>query len=134
MSFAAINYNIIMKFSPEIYTEKIEECRQFYCDYLGFVVKKQLEGFIILAHAENPEYEIMFCVPNSQFVDPIFRPQFRGQGLIFQIEVADVDAEYARFKKLPVTIKLPLTQEEVNGSHFTIADPNGIFIDIVQFI
>ena len=36
---------------------------------------------------------------------------------------------------LPVKIVLGLVQEnEVNGRHFTIQDPNGILIDIVQFV
>lgn len=123
-----------MKFCPEIYTEKLDECIRFYCDYLHFEIKQRLEGFVVLRNTQNPEYEIMFCVPNSPFVDKIFRPPFKGQGLIFQLEINDSEAEYARLQSLSVPIALPLTEEPINGKHFTITDPNGIFIDIVEFV
>lgn len=123
-----------MRLAPEIYTPKVEESKAFYCDHLGFRVKMELEGFVVLQHTEDTAYEILFCVPDSPFVDDIFRPAYSGQGLIFQIEVHDVDATYARLCQKDVPIALPLRTEEVNGRHFTLTDPNGILIDIVQFI
>lgn len=122
-----------MRLAPEVYTPKVQECKAFYCKHLGFTVKTELEGFVVLQHAKDTAYEILFCVPDSPYVDPIFRPAFSGQGLIFQIEVDDAAAEYERLKQAGVPIALPLKQEEVNGKHFTITDPNGILIDIVQF-
>ena len=122
-----------MKFTPEVYTDKVTESKAFYCNYLGFRVKKELEGFVVLQHAVDTAYEIMFCVPNLPFVNEIFRPAYSGQGLIFQIEVNDVDAVYEKLQHEGVAIALPLIEEPVNGHHFTIIDPNGILIDIVQF-
>lgn len=120
-----------MRFAPEVYTPKVEESKAFYCSHLGFKVKVELEGFVVLQHAKDTAYEILFCAPDSPYVDPIFHPTFSGQGLIFQIEVDDVEAEYKRLKdKIPIA--LALINEEVNGKHFTIKDPNGILIDIVQ--
>ena len=122
-----------MRFSVEVYTPKLAECKAFYCNHLGFTVKQELEGFVVLRHVTNTAYEIMFCVPDSPFVDPIFRPTYSGQGLIFQLEVDDVDAEYRRLQQEGVPIALPIRDEPVNGRHFTITDPNGILIDIVEF-
>lgn len=122
-----------MRFSVEVYTPKLAESKAFYCNHLGFRVKQELEGFVVLQHAGNTAYEIMFCVPNSPFVDPIFHPAYTGHGLIFQMEVDDVDAEYSRLQQEDLSITLPLKEEPVNGRHFTITDPNGILIDIVKF-
>ncbi len=121
-----------MRLIPEIYTDRVSECRQFYCDYLGFSVEREMDGFVVLQHATDAECRIMFCVPGSPFVDRIFHPAFDGEGLIFQIDTDNVDADYARLRSLPVTIALDLVEEEVNGRHFTITDPNGLLIDIVQ--
>ncbi len=121
-----------MRFAPEAYTTKVNESRAFYCDHLGFEVKTEAEGFVVLRHATDKAYQILFCEPDSPFVQPIFRPAYNGQGLIFQIEVNDVDAEYERLQREGVPIALPLVDEEFNGRHFTITDPNGILIDIVQ--
>lgn len=120
-----------MKFSPEIYTENIDACVAFYGE-LGFAVKQQLEGFVVLSHKQNPAYELLLCEPKSPFVNPIFHPAFKGQGLIFQLEVSDVDGEYERLSHIPKVLDI-VTEDKGNGRHFTIADPNGILIDIVQF-
>lgn len=123
-----------MRLAPEVYTSKVQESTDFYCKHLGFQIKQKLEGFVVLQHAENPVYEILFCVPNSPFVDSIFRPAYSGQGLIFQMEVDNVDEIHTRLQREGVPIVLQLKTEDINGRHFTITDPNGILIDIVQFI
>lgn len=122
-----------MRFAPEVYTNKVQESKAFYCDHLGFRVKMELEGFVVLQHAEDDAYEIMFCVPDSPFVNKIFHPSYQGQGIIWQIEVDDAEEEYTRLQQEDVHIALELKDEPVNGKHFTITDPNGILIDIVQF-
>ena len=122
-----------MRFSVEVYTAKLAQSKAFYCTHLGFRVKQEIEGFVVLQHTVDAAYEIMFCVPDSPFVDPIFRPAYAGQGLIFQLEVHDVDVEYSRLGREGVRIVLPIKEEPVNGRHFTITDPNGILIDIVEY-
>ena len=122
-----------MRLSVEVYTPKITESKAFYCTHLGFRIKQELEGFVVLQHVVDTAYEIMFCVPDSPFVDPLFRPAYTGQGLIFQMEVGNVNAEYSRLQKEGVPITLPLKDEPVNGRHFTVSDPNGILVDIVEY-
>jgi catechol 2,3-dioxygenase-like lactoylglutathione lyase family enzyme len=122
-----------MKLSFEIYTSKVLECKEFYTKHFNFEVKLEIEGFVILQYRINSHYELMFCVPNSPFVNPLFHPEFNGQGAIIQMEVDNVKAEYDRIKKLKVPIKISLVDEPVNGHHFTIQDPCGLLIDIVQY-
>ena len=121
-----------MRFATEIYNDKITESKAFYCNIFNFKVKYELEGYVIIQHKENSAYELLFCIPNSPFVDEIFRPKFYGKGLIFQMEVSNVEIEYERIKNLHIPIVLKLKEEPFNGKHFTITDPNGIYIDIVQ--
>ena len=122
-----------MKLSTEIYTHKVEESKVFYTTYFGFEVKLEMDGFVVLQHKEHPAYELMFCIPNSPFVQPIFHPEFQGRGVLFQFEVEDVDSEYERLLSVQLPIVVPLVAEEVNGRHFTVIDPNGILVDIVSF-
>ena len=121
-----------MRFATEIYTDKVLESKAFYCDTFNFKVKYEIDGFVIIQHKENPAYELLFCIPNSPFVNKIFRPKFYGKGMIFQIEVNNIQTEYDRIKKINIPIILDLIDEPFNGKHFTITDPNGIYIDIVQ--
>lgn len=122
-----------MKLSFEIYTTKVLECKAFYTQHFDFEVKVEIEGFVILKHKHNPYYELLFCIPNSPFVNPIFHPEFNGRGAILQMEVKDVEAAFLRIKNRNIPIKVRLVNELVNGHHFTIQDPSGLLIDIVQY-
>lgn len=122
-----------MKLSTEIYTRRVEESRNFYVRHFNFGILREAEGFVVLRHNINTAYELMLCEPDSPFVNEIFHPEFSGRGIIFQMEVDDVRAEYERIKGLPVPVVLHLISESVNGTHFTVQDPNGILIDIVQY-
>jgi catechol 2,3-dioxygenase-like lactoylglutathione lyase family enzyme len=122
-----------MKLIFEIYTLRVLECKEFYTQHFNFLLKFEIEGFVVLQYKTNPNYELMFCVPNSPFVNPIFHPEFNGKGAIIQMEVENVRAEYERIKHLGLPIKVSLVNEPVNGYHFTIQDPSGLLIDIAQF-
>ncbi len=122
-----------MKLSTEIYTSKVLESKEFYCKYFEFDVKLEVEGFVVLQHKNHPEYELLFCIPNSPFVNELFHPEFQGKGVLFQMEVKNVKEEYHKLTKLGIEIKLPLVEEPINGKHFTVIDPNGIPIDVVEF-
>lgn len=122
-----------MKLSFEIYTSKVLECKEFYVQHFDFAVKFEVDGFVVLKHKTNPHYELMFCVPNSPFVNPLFHPEFNGKGAIIQMEVEDVEKEYKEIKDKGIQIKISLVNEPVNGHHFTIQDPSGLLIDIVQY-
>ncbi|HCT52000.1 MAG TPA: glyoxalase [Balneola sp.] len=123
-----------MKLSFEIYTSKVIECKAFYTLNFDFQVTLELDGFVKLEHKNNSHYELLFCVPHSPFVHPIFHPEFNGQGAILQMEVKNVKAELQRLKKRNIPIVVPLVNEPVNGLHFAVKDPSGLLIDIVQSI
>ena len=122
-----------MRLSTEIYTSKVDECKSFYLDYFNFRVKSKAEGFVVLQNKLGPEYELMFCVPNSPFVNSIFHPEYNSKGVILQFEVDNVQEEYHRIKNLNIPILIELIEEPINGRHFTISDPSGLLIDIVSY-
>ncbi|MCC5942250.1 MAG: VOC family protein [Balneolaceae bacterium] len=122
-----------MKLTFEVYTSSVYECKAFYTEYFDFSVKLETEGFVVLQHNKFKHYELMFCLPNSPFVHPVFHPEFNGKGTILQMEVDDVEYEYTRLNENGIQIVVPLVKEDVNGYHFTIEDPSGLLVDIVQF-
>jgi hypothetical protein len=122
-----------MKLSFEIYTPKVLECKMFYTKHFDFDVKLEIEGYVILEHKKIPYCELQFCIPYSPFVNPLFHPEFNGKGAIIQMEVENVEAELQRIKNRNIPIKVPLVNEPINGYHFTIQDPSGLLIDIVQY-
>ena len=53
-------------------------------------------------------------------------------GLIYDIEVEDVDAEFTRAKNADLPILLELRDEPFGQRHFITQDPNGVLIDIIK--
>lgn len=120
-----------MRLTPEIFTDKLKESEMFYRSYLGFVVKRRDEGFVVLAQSDPHGDELMLCLPNLRFNQPIFHPGYHGGGLTLQLETGDVRS--LRLRVPDELVVLELVDEPVNGLHFAMRDPNGVLIDIVQF-
>lgn len=60
---------------------------------------------------------------------------FRGKkasGLLVNLEVADVDAEYAKAQAAGLKIHLALRDEAFGQRHFITEDPNGVAIDVIK--
>lgn len=122
-----------MRLATEIYTPHVRACRDFYVDFFGFAVELEAEGFVVLRPREAPTGpQLLFCLPNSPFVQPLFHPAFAGQGVLLQWAVADLDAEYGRLRQLAAPIVLAMIEEPFNGRHFTLRDPAGLLVDVVQ--
>lgn len=120
-----------MRLTPEIFTSKLQESAAFYCAYLGFSVKQRDEGFLVLQQQDRHKDQLMLCEPHLRFNQPIFHPEYRGEGLTLQLETDDV--REMRLKVPDELVVLELIEEPVNGLHFTVRDPNGVLVDIVQF-
>lgn len=120
-----------MSLIPEIYTDKLEISKNFYHDVLGFDVEHSLEGYCRMGRPSGEQ--LLLCQSDSPFVHKIFHPAYRGEGLILHFSVNNADALYQEITLSHATsIVLPLQSEDTNGRHFTVRDPNGVLIDIVQ--
>ena len=118
-----------MKLWTGIITHKIEESQAFYQRLFDCKVLFKSEWFILLKLGDS---ELGFMLPNLEEQAPIFRPAYQGQGLWITIDVDDVIAEHKRITDLQIPIEVELRQESWGDHHFSILDPNGIGIDIVQ--
>jgi catechol 2,3-dioxygenase-like lactoylglutathione lyase family enzyme len=119
-----------MSFYNGIVTSKLLESKEFYTKNLGFSVKFENEWFVLF---ERDGRELAFMQPNLEFQNQIFRGEYGGKGLWLTVEVADVEAEYKRIQNLGVPIVVELRQEDWGETHFSIADPNGIGVDFVEY-
>lgn len=124
--------------APEIYTEKFKETLAFYQN-LGFEPQEEafgfrkMDGFVPLALKDDPEYVLYVCEANSPAVDSLFHPSFRGEGLILQMVMGDVENLYHTLCAQAANIALSLRDDGGNGRHFAVRDPNGIVVDIAEF-
>lgn len=116
-----------------IITPGLKESREFYTKILGFQVKFETEWYLLLCLPENPEFELAFLLPDQEQVrKSYFQKPYNGQGTWLILESLDAEKDYAEMLGRNAPIDLPLTEESWGDVHFTLTDPNGIGIDIVQ--
>ncbi len=116
-----------------IITEKLIETKTFYEKWLGLVTKFESDWFVLLCLPNKPEVEIAIMKPNQEQVrKTYFQIPYQGKGIWFIFESSDVKKEFEEMKQKDAPIDLPLTEEEWGDVHFSLMDPNGIGIDIVQ--
>ncbi|XDD50102.1 VOC family protein [Leptospira sp. WS92.C1] len=120
-------------FQKGIITKRIQESKEFYTKILGFDIKFETDWFVLLCLPENPDFEIGFMLPNQEQVrKEYFRKEYSGFGIWIILESLNVTKDFEQMKSNGAPIDLPLTEEEWGDVHFTLVDPNGIGIDIVQ--
>ena len=73
-----------------------------------------------------------FLLPNQPTQPPIFHKPYLGEGVIFSLEVEDVNSAFVAAKSKLLNVVLELRSEDWGQRHFCIQDPNGIYLDIVQ--
>ncbi|TGL39810.1 VOC family protein [Leptospira perdikensis] len=116
-----------------IITEKLTETKTFYEKWLGLETKFESDWFVLLCLPNRPEVELAIMKPNqTQVRKPYFQIPYQGKGIWFIFESKNVEKEFEKLKEKKAPIDLPLTKEEWGDLHFTLIDPNGIGIDIVQ--
>ena len=119
------------KMFPMIITDKLDQTKAFYTG-LGFQAVFYNGWYLHLLRPGEAPVEIGFLQPGHETQPPIYRPAFKGEGLALGFEVDDVDAVHERMKRDGREIAVAPKDEPWGQRHFTIVDPNGIAIDIIQ--
>ena len=107
-----------------IVTENVDESRTFYTE--NFDAKVTFDcGWYVNMEFENDTATLQFMVPQQSE-----QPVYDGNGLMYNFEVDDVDAEYARLTQLGNVAVMPLEDHPWGDRGFAILDPNGIMLYI----
>jgi len=113
----------IRRVVPDIPTERMDESRKFYTEFLGFEVAMDMGWIITLASPSNRTAQISLLRGTAA---PAAQP------ISLSIEVADVDAAHAKALALGLTILYPLTTEPFGIRRFHVADPNGVVLNVLS--
>jgi catechol 2,3-dioxygenase-like lactoylglutathione lyase family enzyme len=112
----------IRRVVPNIASDKLEACRDFYAGLLGFQVAMDMGWIITFVSPSNPTAQI--SVLREDASAPVV-PQIT-------IEVADVDAVHAEAMRRGVEIVHPLTDEPWGVRRFFVKDPNGMVLNLAS--
>ena len=112
-----------------ISTNKLEQSRDFYRDYLGFELVFENDNYIEMLAQGSTTMGVSFVTPELSGGE-----KCTGEGIILSLEAADVDTEYARLKAAGVRICEELRDKAWGERSFVINDPNGVHIYIYKAI
>ena len=112
----------IKRVVPDIVSERIDESRKFYTEFLGFDVVMDMGWVLTFASPSNPTAQLTLVRGSEKAT---------GHPNV-SIEVEDVDAVHAKAVKLGLHIVYPLTDEPWGVRRFFVTDPNGIIINVLS--
>lgn len=112
---------------PIIVTDAFQTCRDFWARHLGFSVIFENEWFIYM-QAEGAS--IAFMSPGHPSSPP--GPEPYSAGVSMELEVADATAALAELRATGRDPDYPLTDEAFGQRRFSVKDPSGLWINVVQ--
>ena len=112
----------VKRIVPDITSERIEESRKFYSDFLGLELAMDMGWILTFVSRSNPMAQITLMRPS-----PSATPNPN-----VSMEIEDVDAAYAKAVALGLPIVYPLTNEPWGVRRFFVADPNGVVVNVMS--
>lgn len=106
---------------------------QFLIDHLGFTEQMAADGFVSLQRADAG-MNIVYLRTGLGTFKPARIAGSAGEGLLIAFVVDDIDSEYDRLRGEGVPIETPIETEEWGERYFQMTDPNGIVIQLVQWV
>lgn len=117
---------------PVFIVKNLQEAKTFYTAWFSFSVAFENEWYLHIVSESG--VQAGFMLPDQPSQPEIFHAGYSGEGVIFSLEVEDVDQAYATANDHNLDIVLTLRCEEWGQRHFSLKDPNGIYLDIIQNI
>jgi catechol 2,3-dioxygenase-like lactoylglutathione lyase family enzyme len=112
----------IRRVVPDITSDRIDESRKFYTEFLGFNLAMDMGWILTFVSPSNPTAQVtLLRAPASDAPNPNV-----------SIEVGDVDAVHAKAIALGIQIVYPLTDEPWGVRRFFVTDPNGVIINVAS--
>jgi predicted enzyme related to lactoylglutathione lyase len=116
----------IRRIVPNISSNKLDESRRFYADFLGLIVVMDMKWILTFASGSNPTAQVSIVQSNN--TNSIESP------VTISIEVPDVDKLYEKAKLFNYEIIYEIINEPRGVRRFFVKDPNGVIINIMMHI
>lgn len=113
-------------------TNKLAETKAFYEKLFGFKPVFESSWFHFLQSPGKQPFTLAIMDENHP-TEPPALPAFQAKsGIFLTLRVADAETEFKKMKALNVTLVYDLKLEPWGQKRFSIQDPNGLFIDVVE--
>ena len=111
----------------------VEASSAFLKRHFGFTEAMAADGF---ASLQRPDagFNLIFLRTGLSTFKPERMKGKAADGLLIVFVVEDVDAEYARLQREGAPILTPIETESWGERYFQVEDPNGVVIQLVQWV
>ncbi|PVY97310.1 VOC family protein [Actinomycetospora cinnamomea] len=117
-------------FYPVLAVTDVEASRRFWVEHFGFETTFAVDWYVSLRRPGPRGFELAFVAADHPTVPAGSRTPARG--LLLNVEVDDVDAEYTRLvTRGGLRPELDLRTEDFGQRHFIVADPAGVLVDVI---
>lgn len=106
---------------------------RFLIEHFGFTEKMSADGFVNLTHVDAG-FDVVYLRTGLDSFKPKRLGGSAGEGLLIAFVVEDIDAEYQRVRDAGVPIETPIETEPWGERYFQALDPNGLVIQLVQWV
>lgn len=117
-------------FFSVVVTENPAEVAAWYCEHLGYEIVVDLEWYVHLKSKAG--HEMGWMKPGLEYQPEPWqkKPTNEGFGLCFEVD--DLDSEWKKWGHKQKALLKPL-REDWGQYHFTVYDPAGTMVDVIQF-
>lgn len=105
----------------------------FLKDHFGFTEEMAADGFVSLSR-QDAGFNLVFLRKDLPTLKPPILRNTTARGLLVAFVVENVDAEYERVRNERVPITTPIETEPWGERYFQVTDPNGVIIQLVQWV
>ena len=105
----------------------------FVKEHFGFSVDMSAEGFVSLSR-QDAGFNLIFLQTGLASFKPKRMQGHRADGLLIVFVVNNIDREYSRLQAEGVPITTPIETEPWGERFFQVTDPNGVVIQLVQWV
>lgn len=122
----------VMASGVALTVEDVEASAAFFERHFGYRRQMSADGFASLTH-DGAAIDVSFMRRGLEILPEDQRDQ-RVSGLIVALVVADLEAELTRLSGEGVVATLPLQEEEWGERLFQVTDPNGVVVELVEWV
>lgn len=122
----------ITSLSVSLTVNNVEASSEFLTKHFGFKEKISANGFASLVH-ESSGINVIYMQTGIEVL-PEFLRSVTVAGTILAFVTTNLEAEQERLRLAGVPIALPLQTEEWGEKLFMVTDPNGVVIELVEWI
>lgn len=113
--------------------EDVAASASFLSTHFGFTEAMSAEGFVSMTRPDAG-FNIIYLKRGLPTLKPEYLKTRTADGLLVVFVVEDVDAEYARLQREGAPVLTPIETESWGERYFQVRDPNGVIIQLVQWM